>query len=227
MLQESMRTRSLPADLLADVAAVLMRHGYALASSRPMAEVLAELLVPIGEVRVDQVLTAEDVAVADGTVVQPAANINPLCGHPLGQQCHMCGVCLDCQDCYCDELSAGPTLRELAEIKDRRIDRWQLVAAAAAKTGTAPAEVAISDDGWSLSVRVASESQVVAFGEAFGLDSGQLQVRVYSPSRGTVVRETSLAQVHPFAVRVWCDDPVTNGPPGLRRDAAAAIGARR
>jgi len=209
MVTKSMRHGELPAALLEEISTVLLRHGYEVSSPAEFAAALAAV------VRLQKV---------EPESPTPQEDVNPVCGHPLGQKCHMCGVCLDCQGCYCDELSAGPDTPTLAEIADRRAERWQLVADAVAAGAPLPNEVRIAEDGWSVHVRVADEAAVNAFGAAAGLDVGQLATRVYSPKRGTVVRETSLERVHPCGLRVWCEDPVHGLPaPTQRRQAERVL----
>ena len=37
-------------------------------------------------------------------VVTPEHDVNPVCGHWLGNQCDGCGTCTTCDGCYCGAL---------------------------------------------------------------------------------------------------------------------------
>lgn len=116
--------------------------------------------------------------------------------------------------------------RGRAEVRDRRADRWaQVSAVIAAGLVGPPAEVRISEDGWSLTLTVASEAEVRAWASPAALDAGDIEVRVYSPGKSAVVREITASRSHPYAVRIACVEGLPPVPPRSSTVAAKAFAA--
>lgn len=229
----------LPAGLVGEVSALMVRHGYPEPDAADLFKALHTFLYADRAPAVDEPRCPD-----------------PECGEPLaliesGAVGHCGRSCAGEQD-LADEprrenspagrdaeyatqsvgalaavATTGPPADPLpavdVEAAVRRTLRWQLVAGAIATAAVAPPrEVRISDDGWSVELRVSDEAQVRAWGDVLGI-ADTLAARIYTPRRGVVQREVSVRQAHPWQVVVSYVEDVAAPRLGDRALAAAVF----